>query len=178
MVRLFVAFAPPEEVAEAILDIQHGLPGAAWRPEANLHVTLRFIGETDGPTMRDVISSLGGVRCAPFEAALAGVGRFGGRRPRAVWAGVEAGLALETLQQKVEIACQRAGCAAETRRYTPHLTLAYLKGARSDDVAAFEARHGLFRTPSFMVSTFSLFSSCLGGETSLYEEEAVFPLDA
>ena len=46
--RLFVALSIPEAVAQSLMLIQGGVPGARWQAREQLHLTLRFIGEVDG----------------------------------------------------------------------------------------------------------------------------------
>ncbi|MEL7030563.1 MAG: RNA 2',3'-cyclic phosphodiesterase [Pseudomonadota bacterium] len=176
MPRLFVALALPDEIGDSLLDLQSGLDGAKWRPFENFHLTLRFIGDVDRHQAEDIASLLDGVDAPAFSLSLSGCGSFGDRRPRAVWAGAEANPALAHLQSKVESAVVRAGRPPETRKFTPHVTLAYLQGARRDDVAAYVAAHGLFRTGPFEVAEFHLMSSRTGGAASVYETEASFPL--
>ncbi len=52
MTRLFVALALPDDVAAPLNWIQAGVPGARWQTREQLHLTLRFVGETDGETGR------------------------------------------------------------------------------------------------------------------------------
>ena len=47
MPRLFVALIPPVPVRSELAMLAAPLPGVRWTPEDNLHLTLRFIGETD-----------------------------------------------------------------------------------------------------------------------------------
>ena len=47
MPRLFVALVPPVPVRSELARLAGPLPGVRWTPEDNLHLTLRFIGETD-----------------------------------------------------------------------------------------------------------------------------------
>ena len=107
--------------------LQGGVPGAQWQPVENLHLTLRFIGEVDEPTARDIDQMLGGLREKAFDLSLRGVGEFGGRDPHALWAGVAPAPALMHLVAKIESALQRMGLPAETRKYAPHVTLARLR---------------------------------------------------
>ena len=53
--RLFVALALPDAVADELLMMQEGVPGARWSDRENLHLTLRFIGEVDGSDANAVI---------------------------------------------------------------------------------------------------------------------------
>ena len=53
--------------------------------------------QEEGRTADEFVSFLAGVRARPFPVTIAGVGAFGGRDPRVLWAGVEAGEPLDTL---------------------------------------------------------------------------------
>jgi len=177
MTRLFVAITPPDEFAEHLTPLQGGLAGAAWRPPEAFHLTLRFVGEADRRLADDIAAALSGVSAPAFDLALAGCGSFGSKRPRAVWAGAERNASLLLLQSKVDMAVQRAGVAPEGRKYTPHVTLAYLDHAQRDEVAAYVAARAAFRSPSFSVCEFHLMSSTPGSEGAAYEVEASFPLE-
>ena len=90
MHRLFVAVDLPDTVKTSLESLCAGVPGAKWRTRAQFHVTLRFIGEVDGGTARDIDEALSGVRAPSFDMAVCGIGHFGdNRRPRVLWAGVD-----------------------------------------------------------------------------------------
>ena len=178
MHRLFVALAIPPEAADRLSFLQNGLEGARWRPVENFHVTLAFIGEADRHGFGVALDALSGIEAPGFELRLSGLGSFGERKPRAVWAGVEPSPALTHLQAKVETALRRSGFDLERRKFIPHVTLAYLKQARAEDVERYCAVNGLFSSPAFAVDAFHLYSSRLGGETSLYEIEASYSLSS
>ena len=78
MIRLFVALALPDAVAEGLAVLQAGVPGARWSTRDQLHLTLRFIGEVDG---RDA---------AAIDDTLAAI-----EAPRTFWA-PESGLMVES----------------------------------------------------------------------------------
>ncbi len=82
------------------------------------------------------------------------------------------------LQAKVETALRRAGFALEKRKFTPHVTLAYLRGASQESVMSYCAMHGLFSCGPFPVNEFHLYSSRLGNEASAYEIEASYLLSS
>ena len=166
----------PPHVTDALTALQFGVEGARWRPPENFHLTLAFIGETDRHGFNDALDALSGVTAPAFDVRLSGAGFFGDRRPRALWAGAEASPALSHLQGKVETALRRKGFDLDGRKFTPHVTLAYLKGAAREDAAAYCAANGLFSTPAFPVEAFHLYSSRLGGEASIYHIEASYSL--
>lgn len=178
MHRLFVALSIPEAQSDALCRLQNGLEGARWRPVEAFHLTLAFIGEADRHGFSDAVEALSEVEAPGFLLRLSGLGAFGERKPRAVWAGVEACPELHHLQSKVETALRRKGFDLERRKFTPHVTLAYLKGARADAVAHYCTVNGLFSAPAFPVEAFHLYSSRLGGEASHYEIEASYSLSS
>jgi len=169
MNRLFVALSLPEVVADALLPMQGGVDGAAWRPFDNFHITLVFIGDADRRALDEAASALAGVATPSFDLTLSGCGFFGGRKPRALWAGVAASDPLRHLQAKVETALRHVGFTLENRKYTPHVTLAYLRGVSEASAATYCARHNLFSCGPFRVGEFHLYQSYLGGEASHYE---------
>jgi len=129
MIRLFVALALPDAVADPIKLLQGGVPGARWMERDQLHLTLRFIGEVDGRDAAAIDDALSQVRAPRFTLELKGVGEFGGKTPRALWAGVRVESEIVHLQRKVESALQRLGLEAEERKFKPHVTLARLRAA-------------------------------------------------
>jgi 2'-5' RNA ligase len=177
MIRLFVAIALPEVVKDRIAALAGGVPGAKWTDRDNMHLTLRFIGEVPEDRMADIHHGLSRIRQPAFDISLAGSGYFKqGRNPTTLWVGVERNDALQQLRDKVEQALQREGFDADTRRYSPHITLARLQRAPEARIAAFVAEHNLFRTPPIPVSSFGLFSSFLSSSGAIYTEEAEYPL--
>jgi RNA 2',3'-cyclic 3'-phosphodiesterase len=176
MIRLFVAIELPEKVRERLAHMQGGVPGARWSSGEQMHLTLRFIGEVDENVGNDIDDALATIRAPAFTMELASVGEFGGKMPRALWAGVRSNEALIHLQRKVETALQRIGLPAEERKFTPHVTLARMKGAPREKVGAFLAHNSLFASGPFLVDHFVLFSSHLSHNGSIYHLERIYEL--
>ncbi len=178
MRRLFVAISFPEEIIEALAGLQIGMRGARWLPEENFHLTLAFIGETDRHGFNEIASALAGVGAPSFDLRLAGCGFFGDRKPRALWVGAAASQGLSHVQSKVATALKRAGFGDGKRKFTPHVTLAYLNGSAADAVAGFCAVNGLFSAGPVRVGEFHLYESHLGSVAAHYEIVASYPLFA
>jgi 2'-5' RNA ligase len=179
--RLFAALALPDLIAERLTPLMKGVPGAKWRPRENLHITLRFFDEVAEPVADDIDAELSALveRHAALELQLKGAGSFGGADPHALWIGVAENAALAKLAADCERAARRAGLRPEPRKFTPHVTMAYLSGAALDRVQAFEARLGLFETPPFRVESFGLYQSFTRKSApNLYRLEAEYPLRA
>jgi 2'-5' RNA ligase len=177
MIRLFAAIPVPPEIGEGLARRQTGLPGARWRPQNSLHITLRFFGETPETVAADIDGELAAIMASPFALNLEGVGSFGdGGEVRAVWAGVGESAPLRQLAADCERAARRAGCKPEKRSYRPHVTLAYLKHAEPAKAGAWVQGHNLLQSPDFRVTWFGLYSSWLTPEGSRYELEREYPL--
>ena len=177
MIRLFAALAIPYDIAEHLAARQFGLPGARWRPSEALHITLRFFGDIPENQAEDVASELSRIAGAPLSLTLSGVGAFGeGVDIDAIWAGVEESQPLRTLAGRCENAARRAGLKPDTRVYTPHVTLAYLRRPEPASVAAWIQANNLLKSPAFTLSSFGLYSSRQTSEGSRYEVEQIYPL--
>jgi 2'-5' RNA ligase len=178
MPRLFTALEIPRHVAESLSMMRGGLPGARWIDPENYHLTLRFIGDIDDALARDIAGLLGRVQRRPFELRLDGLSSFGGRKPRALVASVTAVPQLLELQAEHERLLQRLGLEPEGRKYIPHVTLARLRDTSSWQVADYLSARGHFRSASFEVSRFVLFSSRSSVGGGPYVVEADYPLGA
>jgi RNA 2',3'-cyclic 3'-phosphodiesterase len=178
MPRLFTGLEIPPSVAQSLSMMRGGLPGARWIDPENYHLTLRFIGDIDGVLANEIAGMLGRVHRSPFELRLDGLSAFGGRKPRAIVASVTPVPPLMELQAEHDRMLQRLGLEPEGRKYTPHVTLARLRDTSSHDVADYLAARGFFRSASFEVSRFVLFSSraSVGGGPYIVEE--AYPLTA
>ena len=178
MPRLFTGVEIPSDIGLALSTLRGGLPGARWIDPENYHLTLRFIGDVDDMVAHEVASMLGRVKRNGFDLYLEGLTSFGGRKPRAVVASVSPAQALFDVQAEQERLMQRIGLEPEGRKFTPHVTLARLRESSSRDVADYLASRGYFRTSSFKVSRFVLFSSRASVGGGPYVVEASYPLGA
>jgi 2'-5' RNA ligase len=170
--RLFVALDLPWPLRENLARLGFGMPGVRWVPPENMHLTLRFIGEVPNWRAEEIDLALNAIKGRVFPLVLTGVGVFEkGGRVTALWAGIERSPQLEHLQTKIETALQRAGLEAERRRFTPHVTLARLDQPASEKITRFMQGNNLFRAEAFPVEHFTLFSSQLGKEGSVYTAE-------
>jgi 2'-5' RNA ligase len=153
------------------------LSGAKWIEAENMHITLRFAGDIDGRTADEFVGFLADVRARPFMVTIREVGAFGGRDPRVLWAGVEAGEPLEALYRANDRAARAAGLEPEGRAFKAHATLARMRGARQQAVARFLAENGGLRTEPFLAERFVLLSARPGTGGPPYVVEAEFPFE-
>src|SRR4051794_6024744 len=177
MHRLFVAIRPPEPVRDVLIDAMDAGADFRWQDDAQLHITLRFIGEVDRPRANDIADALRAIRYPSFSLRVAGTGRFQQRSGGALWAGLEPKEPLAALAAKIERACISAGLEPERRAYHPHITLARWKGRRPREIADFIDRPRGLASDPFDVDRFILFESPLSRHGAHYEEVASYGLD-
>lgn len=174
--RLFIAIRPPEEVRDRLVDAMEGIEGARWVDEENLHLTLRFVGEVERPAANDLAAALGRIQWPRFPLRIEGVGHFTRKgHAKALWARVPASGRLEGLRQKVEAACEAAGLGRETRRFTPHVTLARLDRS-TGAIGGWLSSFGDLRAGPWNVMEFILYESHLGHTGAFYEPVTAFGL--
>lgn len=177
---LFAALAVPDGAAERMLALDAGrVPGANPRPRQNLHLTLRYFGDVQEPRIEALDEALSEIalRRSGFDVELNGPGAFGGADPHALILTVANNPSLMALAADCERAARRAGMKPEGRKYTPHVTLAYLAGASVSDVMAFQRKHALMKPIRFRADAFGLYSSWTKKSApNLYRLEALYEL--
>ena len=95
---------------------------------------------------------------------------------RALIARVEASDSLCALQGEHERLMRQIGVAPEKRKFTPHVTLARLRGVGVDSVAAWLGSRSGFRRLAFQAERFALYSSRESQGGGPYRVEADYPL--
>lgn len=179
MPRLFTGLEIPAEISQTLSSLRGGLPGARWVDPDDYHLTLRFIGDIDGITANEIASTLFRVNRKPFEVTLQGLSSFGGKKPRAVVASVVPSKPLIELQAELERLMQRVGLDPEGRKFTPHVTLARLRGdVSSRDVADYLSIRGYFPSKVFKAERFVLYSARASTGGGPYIVEAPYELTA
>ena len=98
-----------------------------------LHLTLRFLGETDEGLVEDIealmATAVEGVR--PFSMSFEGVGAFpNARKPRVVWIGLKGADPLVDIARRLEQGVVDLGFKPEKRGFRPHATVARVKHLR------------------------------------------------
>ena len=134
LLRLFVALDLPAEAKAALAatvgQLQSVIPsGVRWVNPAGIHLTLKFLGDTDSGLVTPLLAALREMAAAgdsrPFPLHLDGLGVLPNyREPRGIYAGISGDLdSLAQAQQRVEQAIARLGFPRDKRPFRPHLTL-------------------------------------------------------
>jgi 2'-5' RNA ligase len=178
--RLFVALLPPATVQSELAALAAPLTGVRWVPAPNLHLTLRFIGDTEAEAQARFEAALERVRVEPFILPVDGLGVFPSRGPaKVLWAGVGRGhTRLHQLRKQVDEALLSVDAGLAMPGFHPHLTLGRLDAAcEAKAIARFLERHRDFEAPPFRVTAFHLMASeLLPGRPPAYREVRLFPL--
>jgi 2'-5' RNA ligase len=179
--RLFTGIDLPEDVATNLNGVVERLRHTAhlkWTPVYNLHVTTNFIGEWPETRLQDLIDCLRPLgNRAPIFLKIEGIGWFPNpHTPRVLWAGINAGPELEQLAGDTDEALAALGVERETKKFSPHLTLARIK----DAVPLAPVRQAIAQLPTvhfgeFMANGFHLYSSTPGPSGSIYTHLAGVP---
>ena len=182
--RLFTGIALPADVSENLEWLIKRLKPTAkikWSRVVNLHITTKFIGEWPESRLgelRDVLAAL--TARDSFPVGVRKLGWYPNERaPRVFWAGVEAPDDLLELAADTSRLVEQLGVKPERRDYSPHLTLARVKGP----AALGALKQAVEELPSrefgqFEATSFHLYRSEPRSAGPRYTSLAEYPLDA
>jgi 2'-5' RNA ligase len=141
--RLFVAIELPSSLRQTVTAhvqrLRDAVPEAraSWTREENVHLTLKFFGDTPLTKVESVSQATKTAvhKLSPFELIVGDSGAFPPRgQPRVLWIGIhDPAHELHNCYQALEEAYEAAGFVREPRPFHPHLTIARLRqphGAR------------------------------------------------
>ena len=136
LLRAFIAVEIPPPIHQAIekdtAPVRAALNDSLvrWVPAANVHLTLKFLGDVS-PANLELLTQMLGVEVnqhQAFEMEFGGLGAFPNpKRLRMIWIGTQAPAGLEALQHGIEAAAATLGYPVEKRPFSPHLTIGRVK---------------------------------------------------
>jgi len=122
----------------------------------------------DKGVAEDIDLALSEIRARAITIALSGVGYFSkGVKARVLWMGVTPCDELNHLQTKVDAALVRMNVASETRRFSPHVTIARLKRPDPAPLNAYVKVYAGFGISPIHIDSFVLHSSFLSQFTTI-----------
>ncbi|ELY55909.1 RNA 2',3'-cyclic phosphodiesterase [Natronolimnohabitans innermongolicus] len=134
--RLFVSVDLPDDLADAVDDLQDEFTGASglnFTDPRQAHVTLKFLGEVDESRVpdleRELEAAVADAAVEPFTVRYGGLGVFPSLDYISViWFGAETGgEELTRLHEAVEDRTTAMGFEEESHDFTPHVTLARME---------------------------------------------------
>ncbi len=178
MKRLFIAIDFESSIIEQIKNISFGVRNARWVQEDQIHLTLRFIGNSDDNTYRDILSVLNQIQFEPFFINAKGVGYFPPRgKPNILWVGIKQSLELQSLFNNIQRSLIKAGVPKDNRKFHPHITIARIKNKiNPSEIIPFLTGNSLFKIDNIPVTNFHLYSSILKQKGAVHIIEETYPL--
>lgn len=178
--RVFLGLELPTHIRSQLVLQQFLLPVKRKLPPESFHITLVFLGEADNIQLESLDEGLSRLEMPDFTLRLEGLGLYGKSKPHNLHARVTPASELMALQQKLMRLARVAGFAPEARRYSPHVTLSYLRPGSFNqaELEAAVTRDAAFRTDAFSISEIALFRSHLRAEGAEYDILERYPLSA
>jgi 2'-5' RNA ligase len=183
MKRLFTALKiqPGKEFTDSFRQLRLGLRNEQikWVEDHNIHITLKFFGETGEDQIPGICTVL--KKCASDTSAitlrLAGLGIFGSAyAPKVVWAGIEPYSELVSLMKRVHNDLRDLGFEPDRQNLVPHLTLGRIRSL--NDKITFNRVTGQFKNISssgMQIGEMILYESILRREGPEYFVLEKFP---
>lgn len=177
MHRLFAALPVPDDLAARLGPLAVELQGARWRRREHYHVTLCFYGQVDGEIANELADALESVQAPALPIELDGVGWFGRREPRALYARVRENEALTDLAEQCRKLARRFHIKLGQDPFLPHITVAYCNQSPIEAVRAWSEDFQILKSDTYLVDTFHLYESFTGhGRQSQYVAQADYAL--
>ena len=185
MKRLFAALkieATPVFI-RTFQDLSTGLrhESIKWVEPQNIHITLKFFGETDEkkiPFIYQALQKAAG-QSEGFVLKINRTGIFGSRYdPRVIWFGIDPEPQLSRLAENTARELENAGWQADRQNFVPHLTIGRIREIR--DKALFQQVIDRFREVKIQeqpIREICLYESILRREGPLYIKLASFGLN-
>ncbi len=174
--RLFVAIELPKEVKEELFRIQSLIkPGVAkikWVSKKNLHLTLKFIGETKVKS-EEIIKLLKKVEFKPIKCKLSKFGVFPSwDKIYVFWVDIEPKEEVIEMQQKVD--SELLGLFNKDQKFVPHLTLGRVKLVKHKKEFVDILKAVSVKPIEFEINEFKLMESKLTKDGPIYSEVETF----
>ena len=160
MPRLFTGFEIPQDIRNALALKQGGLADVRWIEPSDFHLTLRFIGDVDRRMASDIVEVLSNDLWPAPVIRIGELKSFGGKKPTSIFASIEPDDTLSRVAQKQENLMQGLGLPPDSRRFTPHVTIARCRNLSPVALAQYLSHSGFTSANlEFNPSRFVLYSA-------------------
>ena len=184
MTRTFLGVFPPpsvvEHIADALEQVRHAGDGVGWVKSANVHYTLRFLGDLEPAGVEAAKrAAVAAARAAKaFRISLGAPGVFpDSRRPRVLWLGAQQGAAeLSALTRALEAALRQEGFGGADKPFAPHLTLGRVRDSADGPKMTARFLAAKFPGDAFDVRELVVVKSTLDPQGAKYEPIAAVAL--
>lgn len=143
-----------------------------WVEPENMHLTLKFLGETDEAKIPALCQALesAAAQSKPFTMKIANTGIFGSHYdPKILWFGIEPQGELENLARNIFTELAKCGWEADRQNFVPHLTIGRIRKLK--DKPLFQhiiSQYNAVEIQEENVKEITLYESILRHEGPLY----------
>lgn len=175
--RLFIALSLSEKQKNELHRLQQSingyLEGVKWVSPEGMHLTLKFLGEVEPARIEAIVEAMAeaALTVEPFDFSFGGGGAFPSlQKARVIWAGLRGEVGkVAALASSLEAALVQKGFPAETRAFTPHLTLGRLRHPLpGEKINKFIAEAQTFSTELTRARAITLYQSRLSRQGATY----------
>ena len=177
--RLFIALPLPSSVetklGKIIDDFKNRGGKVKWVNHKNIHITVRFLGETDEgliPDIKEIMDRVS-IKYNSYNLTIDCIGSFPNlNKPRVIWAGLtddEQISIMARMVKEVEYDIRKLGFDPEEKRFKPHLTLGRVKDPKGLDELLDYIRSYQLESIPFILDRLCLYKSTLTPHGSIYE---------
>ena len=176
ILRAFIGIEVSDDVRAALTRVQDDFSGCGAKVKlvapANVHLTMKFLGEIDDQMAGNVASAMAEAAGAgPITFEVAGLGQFPPHgKPRTLWAGVSDGVAaVVALSTRLDAALGPLGFESE-RQFVPHATIGRVKSPKgAGSLTPVIEHHAAVAFGTCRAEEMVLFKSTLTPQGAIYD---------
>lgn len=181
--RLFIAADISDEArrfaGDVISSLRSEFPvkGVSWSKPENLHVTIKFLGDTEDDVLEELCDSLITI-ASTFQSFRLRLDKTEllGERVVSVAVGSDSQTVFD-LEKQIDTECKPFGFECERRRFYPHLTLARIREPENSRELSGRFLQTHIEPLCFEVREIVLYESELGADGSVYRVVRRFGLE-
>ncbi|MGK9476001.1 RNA 2',3'-cyclic phosphodiesterase [Melioribacter sp. OK-6-Me] len=181
-IRTFIALNLPENVLDRIIELRDAFfkntSGLRWEEKNKLHITLKFLGDTDENLIPDITRSISDLvkEHSPISLKISKAGLFyRDSKPAILYLDFLENEYLVRIYEEIENLMESFGYKKEKRKFKTHLTLLRIKNDRHlDQIKNFTKLE--IDIPEFISDEITLYRSILQTTGSVYQPIASFKL--
>jgi RNA 2',3'-cyclic 3'-phosphodiesterase len=185
MKRIFAAIkvVPDKQIVELYKKARNEFVQESinWVNTENLHLTLKFFGDTPETKIESITDSLLAASKLnhSFTFTITGLGSFGSQRfPKIIWLGIENSLDIIELYNSVNDHLKPLGYLPDKPNFKPHLTIGRIKKLRQVELLhQLETKYENFVFQNVRVENFALYQSILKPTGPVYKTLETFELE-
>jgi RNA 2',3'-cyclic 3'-phosphodiesterase len=168
--KLFIAIDLPLDLKNELFNVQKKVKEAkiTWVSKKHLHLTLKFLGEISEEKLLVIKNRLSGIKFSSFMVTFGEIGFSpSSSNPTIFWVKLNPENKIIELQQKIDETL--LDLISNEQKFVSHVTLGRVKMVRRKKDFAKSISQISFSKNSFLISSFSVFSSEQTGKGSIYE---------